>query len=283
MIRKLLIISILLTFCAGVSQAQQIIGHRGSIWGVENTRAAFINGAKAGAWGLECDIHTTKDGAFVICHDGSMHRLGGPATPFSTMYVRDVLSAPLLQERKGITYAGSLMTLGEYLDLCCNLNVVPVIEIKENECLNIHYAGIRAETEPAAAEAITQAEKTDYSGVPSLLNMLEQRNLLDTAVIISFMPMVIDYLHKTYPKLKVQVLVEEDGKTNGEWLEWCISRGIDLDIHWPRVDKEMVAKLHKAGLKINVWTVDSPEVFTRMQKFGVDFITTNTLFPTALR
>lgn len=283
MIRKLLIISILPMFFATFSYAQKIVGHRGSIWGVENTRAAFINGAKAGAWGLECDIHTTKDGVFVVCHDGSMRRLGGPATPFSKMNVAEVLATPLLEERKGITYAGHLMTLGEYLDLCHELNVVPVIEIKEEECLNIHYAGLRAEAEPAVAQAIAQTEKTDYSGVPALLNMLEQRNLLDKAVIISFMPGVIDYLHKTYPKLKVQVLVEKDEKTNDEWIQWCTSRGIDLDIHWPRLNKEMVERLHKAGLRVNVWTVDSPEVFERMQGYGVDFVTTNVLFPVELK
>ena len=38
-------------------------------------------------------------------------------------------------------------------------------------------------------------------------------------------------------------------------------------------------ELHEAGLKVNCWTVDNPEIFNRMKECGVDFITTNMLFP----
>ena len=42
--------------------AVKTVGHRGSLYGVENTETAFINGIKNGYEGLECDIRTTKYG-----------------------------------------------------------------------------------------------------------------------------------------------------------------------------------------------------------------------------
>lgn len=248
--------------------AQLIVGHRGSVWGVENTEAAFINGAKAGAWGLECDIHTTKDGAFVICHDGNMKRLGGTDKGFTEINVKDVLATPLKQTRRGVTYVGSLMTLGEYLDLCVEQNVVPVIEIKGDQCFNIH-----TETGNPAA--------TNLTGVPALIDLITRKGLIDKAVIISFMPETIEYINKNYPKVQVQVLAGD--KTTEYWQKWCLKRKIDLDAVWSLITPELVQALHKAGLKVNAWTVDDPAVFQRMKDYGVDFITTNAIFPKELK
>jgi glycerophosphoryl diester phosphodiesterase len=257
----------ILFFASLTMNAQLIVGHRGSIWGVENTRAAFINGAKAGAWGLECDIHTTKDGAFIICHDGNMKRLGGPETGFTQMNVRDVLATPLIQERKGVTYVGGLLTLAEYLDLCNEYKVVPVIEIKAEECYNIHSDS----KNPA---------NNNFEGVPAFIDLLTRKGLADKAVIISFMPETIEYIHKNYPKMNVQVLAG-DGTTD-DWVKWCKKRHIDLDAESSLVTPEAVAELHKAGLKVNAWTVDNPDVLEKMKAAGCDFITTNVNFPKKL-
>ena len=169
-------------------QAQLIVGHRGSQWGVENTRAAFINGANAGAWGLECDIRVDADGTFVISHDDSYKRLAGPETKIADMRTATVLSTPLTHKRHGITYAGTPCTLGEFLDICNEYNVVPVIEVKV--CTSIH-SNTKAENEPV------------FDGIPALINLIDQKGLTDKAVIISFMPGVVDFIHRHYPDITV--------------------------------------------------------------------------------
>ena len=45
------------------------VGHRGSLYGVENTREAFINGAERGYEYLECDLRLTADSVLVLSHD----------------------------------------------------------------------------------------------------------------------------------------------------------------------------------------------------------------------
>lgn len=249
------------------TQAQLIVGHRGSQWGVENTRAAFINGAEAGAWGLECDIRVTADGTFVVSHDDNYKRLGGPETKIADMSTEAVLSTRLTSKRHGITYAGTPCTLGEFLDICNEYNVMPVIEVKV--CSNIH-SNTQAEDDPV------------YDGIPALINLIDKKGLSDKVVIISFMPGVVDFIHRHYPDIKVQVLAGDGDGTIDEWVEWCKQYQMDLNVEHTLVTKEAVDAMHAAGLKVNVWTVDRVEDFERVKAMGVDYITTNARFPKQL-
>ena len=248
--------------------AQLIVGHRGSQWGVENTRAAFINGANAGAWGLECDIRVTADGTFVVSHDSNYKRLGGPETQIADMTTEAVLSTRLTSKRHGVTYAGTPCTLGEFLDICKEYNVVPVIEVKV--CTNIH-SNTKAENEPV------------FDGIPALINLIDQKGMSDKAVIISFMPGVVEFIHRHYPDITVQVLAGDEDGPIMEWVEWCKQYKMDLDVVHTIVTKEAVDAMHAAGLKVNVWTVDKVEDFERVKAMGVDFITTNARFPQELK
>ena len=248
-------------------QAQLIVGHRGSQWGVENTRAAFINGANAGAWALECDIRVTADGTFVINHDSSLKRLKGPEKNVADMSTAAVLSSQLTQKRGGITYVGTPCTLAEFLDICNEYNVVPVVEVKV--CTNIH-SNTKAENEPV------------FDGIPALINLIDQKGLSEKVVIISFMPGVVDFIQRHYSDIKVQVLAGDQDGTIDEWVDWCIEHHMDLDVVHSIVTKAAVDRMHEAGLKVNTWTVDKVEDFERVKDAGVDYITTNIRFPKEL-
>ena len=56
----------------------KFIAHRGaSVEAQENTVEAIRLGATLGAYACECDVCTTKDGHFVLFHDGDIARLTG--------------------------------------------------------------------------------------------------------------------------------------------------------------------------------------------------------------
>jgi len=246
--------------------AQLVVGHRGSQWGVENTEAAFVNGARAGAWGLECDICTTADGTFVISHDSNFKRLGGSDTNLSDMTTTQVLSTPLKQTRYGIVYAGKPITLGSYLDICNEYHVVPVIEIKHSSLID---------NKPK------DREDPCFDGIPALIRLIDLKGCTERAVIISFMPSVIDFIHRHYPDVQVQVLAG-DGNID-EWVDWCIDRNLDLDVLYSMLTPQAVQRMHQAGLKVNVWTVNGVDDFNKMRDMGVDYITTDTRFPNELK
>ncbi len=265
---KTIFTAVVITLCSLSANSQLIVGHRGSVWGVENTEAAFINGARAGAWGLECDIHLTADGTFIVCHDATTKRIGGDSLRLGSIDVSQAIAIPLEQTRRGVTYVGHLITLGRFLDICNRFNVVPVVEIKFSDCATIHSN----EKNPA---------EDNFSGVPALIHILQSKGLAEKAVIISFMPGVIEYIHKHFPQIQVQVLAG-DGEIN-QWVDWCIERRIDLDAAHSLLTQDAVTRLHQAGLKVNAWTVDNPDVFNRLKDWGVDFITTNAIFPKPLK
>ena len=145
--------------------------------------------------------------------------------------------------------------------------MVPVVEVKV--CTSIH-SNTKAENEPV------------FDGIPALINLIDQKGLSEKVVIISFMPGVVDFIHRHYPDVTVQVLAgDEDGPIEG-WVDWCIEHKMDLDVVHSIVTKEAVDRMHNAGLKVNVWTVDRVEDFDRVKAAGVDFITTNARFPKEL-
>ena len=113
-----------------MSYAQpKLVGHRGSLWGVENTKEAFENGAKKGYDYLECDVKVAGDGTYIISHDDETKRLGGNLT-IAKATIEQLKAETYTQTRGGVTYTGKICTVAEYLDICKQFNVLPVIELK---------------------------------------------------------------------------------------------------------------------------------------------------------
>ena len=180
------------------------------------------------------------------------------------MSTGDVLATRLTHKRHGITYAGTPCTLGEFLDICNERDVVPVIEVKVSTSIHSNTG--------AGDDAV-------FDGIPALINLIDHKGCSDRAVIISFMPGVVDFIHRHYPDITVQVLAGDDDGTIDQWVDWCIEHQMDLDAVHTLVTKQAVERMHAAGLKVNVWTVDRVEDFNRVKAAGVDFITTNARFP----
>lgn len=228
------------------------VGHRGSAWGVENTLAAFVNGAKHYKY-LECDIRMTADSVFVISHDESTERVGGKLIIAESP--ADALAAEnYLQERNGIAYAGRIATFEEYLETCAKYNVSPLIEFKWTPGIN----------------------SKDCSMIPELVKLLEKHGFRNSCIILTSMKPCLEFVMENYPDINVQFL------GGGKWrdsLDWILKHKIDVDLMHTAVTKEDVDMLHDKGLKVNVWTIDNPERAAELTEMGVDFITTNKLIP----
>ncbi|MBO5858316.1 MAG: glycerophosphodiester phosphodiesterase, partial [Clostridia bacterium] len=48
-----------------------------------------------------------------------------------------------------------------------------------------------------------------------------------------------------------------------------------LHPHYITVTKSFVKNLHKNGIKVNVWTVNKPDIATKLLKYGVDGLITD--------
>ena len=105
----------------------------------------------------------------------------------------------------------------------------------------------------------------------------EIRNLeyLENVIFISFHPENCVDLRALLPDATIQFLTMET--MSDKLINLLIAHKLDLDIYYPRISEEWVAKLHSLGIKVNVWTCDSKEDAENLVDLGVDFITSNIL------
>ena len=66
-----------------------MVAHRGlSGLETENTQCAFVAAANRSYYGIETDVHVTKDGRYVISHDGNLSRVSGKISKSRIIYTK---------------------------------------------------------------------------------------------------------------------------------------------------------------------------------------------------
>lgn len=230
-----------------------LVGHRGSLYGVENTVESFTNGARRGYAYLETDVKVTKDGKHVCSHNDDTSALGGTLAIASST-LEQLQSETLTQTRGGVKYTGRLCSLGEYLDVCANENVRPLIELKWATGIN----------------------SNDCSGIPALIDEIESKGFRDKCIILTSMKPCLEYIRTNYPDITLQFLT---GQYWSSHFDWCVQWKIDVNIQAGYFDKSTVSKFHDNGLKVNMWTTNTNDGYRTYGNMGCDFITTDSLDP----
>ncbi|MBQ2719472.1 MAG: hypothetical protein IJF73_05330 [Clostridia bacterium] len=226
----------------------RMIAHRGaSALEAENTVAAFVAAANRSYWGIETDVRVTKDGKYAISHDDTLTRMAGVELKVEEATLAE-LQAVRLFDKTGKTRSDLVVpTLEDYISVCHRYGKRSVLELK-GDIAPEHVAGI--------------------------LDVIESAGHFEDTVFISFRPQNLLNVKKLRPMAEAQLLPSE----NAEWvMKYCLENRIGLDIHHTYLTPEIVEMVHKAGLLVNCWTVDTPAYAARAIGMGVDFITTNTL------
>lgn len=233
------------------------IGHRGCYTGVMNTVEAYTNGVVMyGYQGLECDVRVTLDGYYVISHDETTNAVGGNLT-VAEATLAQLQAENYTQTRGGVTYTGHICTVAEYLDICKNYDVIPVIELKWTTGIN----------------------NNDMSKFPGLAALIEEKGLTDKAVILTSMRNSLEYVRTNYPSLKCQFLCNSNWAT---YFDWIVQWGLMPSIQAGCLDKYTVKKFHDKGLEVAVWTVNSLANYKLYGEMGVAMITCDYLMPSEM-
>lgn len=220
-----------------------VIAHRaGGDLDAENSTEGLIAAAEAGAKWAEIDIQRTKDGHYVINHDGTFARVAG------------------------VDKASSEMTLDEVKDL---------------EIQNLFTPGAPARPVPTI-EALMDAAKgrigifielkgatADTKMVDDMAALIKARKIEDSMALLSLDYDLINYAETTYPELTTGYLyyfaVGDMTKLNADYL--IMEEGV--------ASPSTVDTLHQAGKKVVVWTVNSPESIDQFAGSQVDGIITD--------
>ena len=235
-----------------------MIGHRGSRSGVENTEAAFINGVTYyGFQGLETDVKITKDGHYVCWHDDVITTSFGlnANCTIATTTLANLQAKTLTQTRNSVQYTGKICTVDRYLEICKQLNVIPVIELKHN----------------------TTICNDNMTGFPGLYALIQKHGLVDRAIILTSMQESLKYIRTNYPQLKCQYLIyyaTEDKDADAVTYGYHYSCRKDAD---NSLTKARVQALQNKGIEVAVWSINDNDTYTKYCNMGVNMITSDYL------
>ena len=226
----------------------KIIAHRG-VSGLEreNTCAAFIAAGNRSYYGIETDVHVTKDGKFIVFHDDTTDRLLGihhviEETDYETL--RSLRLTDLDGTRRGDLV---LPSLEEYIRVCKKYGKECVLELKN------HF---------------------EMKHIREIISIIRSEGWLDHTTFISFDLANCICVRQCLPDQRIQYLVQE---VTEEIISQLVQYGFALDADYRTITREQVAACRKAGIAVNVWTVNTVETAEKMLEFGVDYITTNIL------
>lgn len=225
----------------------KIIAHRGlSSIAPENTLKAFeLAGKEQRFFGIECDIHETKDHQFVIMHDANLSRMAKVDLNIKELTLNEIKMHKIKTGNGIKNYPNEyLPTFEEYLELCVYYDKVAVIEIKE---------------------------VLELTSLTDVVNRIENHPGLK-AVIISFNINYLKYIRALSSQFELQLLVNEieesviyDARVNQ----------IDLSIWHELINPDLVKRLKKEGFKIALFTVNDPKLQVKYAKMGIDYLTTD--------
>ncbi len=227
----------------------QMIAHRG-LSGIEreNTVNAFVAACNRSYFGVECDIHRTADGKYLVYHDDSTLRL---CDRDLSMEQSDSASLRALKIRRSGGEAFDellrIPTLEEYLAVLTRYGKTAVIELKN---------------------------PMEQKSVQQIVEICKARCDLGKIIFISFDLQNLVYLRNLLPQSPLQLLTAEFSEG---LLDTLKKHRLDLDIgHW-LLTEETVRLFKKHGITVNCWTCDDPERAKQLIMWGVDYITTNIL------
>lgn len=83
---------------------------------LENTMASFTHAIALGVQAIEFDVHRTKDGAFVVCHDPHLARVSASAAAIEDMTLAE-LQTIQLHNGQCVPLLGDVLALGAAADM----------------------------------------------------------------------------------------------------------------------------------------------------------------------
>jgi glycerophosphoryl diester phosphodiesterase len=196
---------------------------------------AFMAALDAGLDGIELDVQRTKDGVLVVHHD--FHLPDGrliSALNFSELRLPEPYTVPKLEEV--LNWAKQT---GAYVN----------IEIKLET-----FATDGREKEVAA--------------------LVERSGIGNQIIISSFNPFSLWRIKRLSPSLETALLFYNTKKN------WLLDHGYlapflgisAIHPHHSQVNLDMVLMAHRMGWKVNVWTVNEPEIVQKLLALPVDGI-----------
>jgi glycerophosphoryl diester phosphodiesterase len=222
----------------------RVFAHRGgSALAPENTTAAFDNGLALGADGLEMDVHLSRDGVVVVHHDSMLDRTTALKGPIAARTADELAHAG----------AGGVPALAGVL---------------------ARYPGV---------PIIVECKVNTIAMAKALVGVVRRAGATDRVCVGSFGRRVLRAVRTLEPAMATSA-AREDVRFDlyQSWLYWPMGRRAYSGYQVPEfagrtrvVSPRFIARAHRAGLGIQVWTVDTEEDARRLFAWGADALITD--------
>ena len=240
----------------------QVFAHRGgAALRPENTIAAFDHGLALGADGLEFDVHLSRDGIVVVHHDETLDRTTNGRGPLAAHTAAELarfdaafhFRRRAALEPDGFPYRGAGATIPTLAEVLRRYRDVPVIiELKVNEPQLAH----RTIDEVRAVDAV------------------------DRVSLGSFGTRVLRAARAYEPRIRTGSSREETRLAlYRSWCRWPVANPPFDAYQVPEVSgttrvvsRRFVEYAHRAGVAVQVWTVDDEGDMRRLIDWGIDGI-----------
>lgn len=224
------------------------VSHRGfQPMAPENSLPGFDYAGLLGQWAIETDVHLTRDGMLVCCHDAAVDAMYDGVGQISELTWAELSRLRICTgSRLGCFEDEQLRMprLHEYLAICRRHDSVPFIELKAAEPGRVLSEAARCGF--AGSEIVMSASRLDW---------LEEARTHDPHV----------FLHHIFGDAASEGRLAELGNAG---LSWKVSD--------PRaVRAEQVDHVHDLGLRLCLRAADSAEAVRLMGALGLDYLPTN--------
>jgi glycerophosphoryl diester phosphodiesterase len=226
------------------------IAHRGfSGKFPENTMRAFAEAVAAGCDGIETDLHMTKDGVLVLCHDETIDR-----TTDGTGYIVEYNYSDLCKFDAGLKcgkeFANEkIPSLDELLEFMIGKDLLINLELKNNI---INYKDME--------------EK--------VVEKIYEYKLEKSVILSSFNHYSMVKAKEVDCKIKTGLLYAASLYNVHEYAEELNADAVHP--YYPSVfDENIVKNIHEKGIVINAYTVNEEADMKRLISLGIDGIITN--------
>lgn len=228
-----------------------ILAHRGASQDApENTLAAFRLALEQGADGWELDVHRSRDGHLVVCHDERVDRTTDGSGAIGTMSLAELkrLDAGSWFDRR---FAGErIPTLDEVWTLAEEAGGISLLNVE----LKLGFAA--------------------YPGIEEqLAEWIETRGLTDRVIVSSFNHFSLLRLREIAPTIRTGILYM------AAWVEpWVGALRVgarSLHPYHPTLVPPLVEAAQAQGLEVYPFTVDEPARMRELLAMGVNGLITN--------
>lgn len=238
-----------------------VISHRGANQvAPQNTIEAFKKSIEIGCDGFETDIHLTKDGIPVVCHNFTIDE-----TSTGTGAIKNMTLEELRQydfgSYKGAEFEGvKIPTLDEFLEVSKEMG-------DKMKVLNIEL-----KSERFGEAGVELAQKT--------IDAVKNHGMFDKLLISSFDPAILVVCKKLDKACKTGILYSPDKligmKISTHPVSFAREIGADaLHPFFMYVTRLYVERAHRAGLMVNPWSINKEHTAKHLIKLGVDGLITD--------